>query len=799
MSQFPGISMYGQSPSGVRPTPIPGLELFMDPQMAQGVSRLAGMFMYPGNDIRSRDPFGSHFSVGGTANTGLSFQQKLEIRQQNAIKAIKARREAAKTVSPDVDRLAAALENFGVSSGAKAKVEAEMLLKTGNMLIPELQRLAPGLADQILQFAAPEKHFRFTSMPRIAANTGASADELSSLNRVMMSRLLDDNVNFDPKMTLGFGPGGFMRTHQRLTAQGMISPFPTVSNTGLTPDTLEVTPTNEEGEVTGATVDINSGRRTINSSIDATQQVMQTLASARTLPGMQNATTGQLQGVVQSITGGGLGNVDANTIQQDVDKFREVQKATEISLDAMIKFVKGAQQMARKIGVSEVSASRSAVESLLSGQQAAQATAALFNNSMDTVSVERNAGKLASAELRSRMSGLNSNFNRRIASTGEVLRQRLGGTDEALARLDEMAGEGNDVAGALGAALRGDELSEERLELLHRNDSGMVDLITSETGMSPSQAYRIVQSADYASRGNTSFDGSVRAVRQQQIRSSFRGQEDKLRKTLEDMDIEEDISLRQLAGASLAAVESKDSLAAFLSEEFGVNATSDQLDSFLNEDFILRLGDKEGLRTQMQLGLSFQQSDKRLSEIEAASEEDLKKRQAGISSFGTRLSNIITGGDVTPAEAVDRLGGREAALRGIAHGNASLNDMVKNPEQREKLFELLGLSNEERGLIESAGETKDQVAKFRSVASKKLMKMVGREGGGEMIAAIQEAIMGKIGAEGAGEGAADDSLMGYVNQIQKNIKTLTEYLVGGALRVNTETGEVTVTEDSASE
>ena len=153
----------------------------------------------------------------------------------------------------------------------------------------------------------------------------------------------------------------------------------------------------------------------------------------------------------------------------------------------------------------------------------------------------------------------------------------------------------------------------------------------------------------------------------------------------------------------------------------------------------------------MQLGLSFQQSDKRLSEIEAASEEDLKKRQAGISSFGTRLSNIITGGDVTPAEAVDRLGGLEAALRGIAHGNASLNDMVKNPEQREKLFELLGLSNEERGLIESAGETKDQVAKFRSVASKKLMKMVGREGGGEMIAAIQEAIMGKIGAEGAGE------------------------------------------------
>lgn len=783
-------SIFGSGYMGAQPMPamFPGLSMLLGPEMARSASILGGQFLFPGNP----DPFGPQFGGGGSANLALAYAQQVQARTEAAML-----RTNTGGISTDATHLASMLQQSGLFQGIQAQNAAEFLTSGAGSLYQQAAMMSGGQINHLLQYLTPELVANQYLAPRLSqTNLSASGAQVNQTMQAAMNAIMRDGgqSGFDPRYTMGFGPAGFMQSMGDLSVRGLID----VSQT---------------------------------SSVEANTQVIRTLAAARSIAGMENDDPTTLLNKVQALTGNAIGRVDSGQIQQDLGRIREVSKAAELSVDTMLGIIQQAQQLARRVGVSEIGASQAAVESVLIGQQAAQGVSGLFGNDMATPSVTRSADRLTQTELQSRISGANSRFQRRIGAAGEMIFQRVGdrdGTVNMLTLLGLRGGENADTALALSRALSGSDLSPEDMDLLQGSEGNrrLTDLLSDEFGMDPGQAFRLLGDPELARRASERFSNMDRATRQVQLREAFggRSQIDNLRNALGRAGLRnaDDLSTRELSKIMLAAGEGVSTLQTYLSgmnsEGNTVYTGSEQklrdfiINSYTNPeegvsfDFTRLLGNRH---VRDQLALHASAANATLSEIDENSRADyLRRENEGIKSFGTRLIDVLTeDSDATVFSRIQELGGQTNMLR-EAHkekNREAITEALSNKKKAARLYATYGLSEEEAKELDGITDPDEKYEKFLKLTKDDLGEALSGTAGaaGQGILKLIEAVTGSFeGAGGAGD--RENSMLGTLESIEAGIIALVRKFVenGDLIKVEFDDegrGNIVVTEPPPTE
>jgi len=176
---------------------------------------------------------------------------------------------------------------------------------------------------------------------------------------------------------------------------------------------------------------------------------------------------------LDSITGGGLGQLDPGEIEQRMSRFQALMKATRVSAEAMSAFVQDSVRLANSMGMDTTVAAENAMTALASGYSTAQSISGMLTTG-DTVTniigLDRSAHSMARTISRQSLSAQGS---QRAGDVAAAIRL-LDGRD--LSELD-LSGRNAEVAAQLHRLQNGLSYNDDVL-----TSTGLQNLVSAVTG-----------------------------------------------------------------------------------------------------------------------------------------------------------------------------------------------------------------------------------------------------------------------------------------------------------------------------
>lgn len=376
-----GLSPYGSHISPPALTPMPGVGYMFGGNAGLLAAQITGMLS------GSTNPFGpmSTFQDIERRQRQLQLMRSFGFGTQDAanVGAI----AGAFTGTPGSDPYA-----FSMGEGL---VRGFRTAAPFTPMIMQLMHRAPQLSTFL-----PETYFRNFHALRIAdtVGMGVQAGAIQQMEATMMAQMFSAPGIQRATTMMGMNPHQYMGMMGTMSAMGLV----------------------DLGALTSA--DERFREQSVLSAMRTMRGYQTAMAEARTIPGIEDTPEALLR-AINTITGGGIGNLSEQQLHGEVSKFKNLLNLVQMSADQLMAFLEESRELARRYGVDGTVGAALTMDSLAAARFGGSAFTGILGDAFNAPGMTRDPMELMRIDQANRFAAASSPLAGRVAAAGMALQQ----------------------------------------------------------------------------------------------------------------------------------------------------------------------------------------------------------------------------------------------------------------------------------------------------------------------------------------------------------------------------------------